>query len=79
MSDAHPFTQTGARRLKIAGIVILVIAVLAGIIAPTHGVDALSGEFAFNALFGFLACLGLIGFARLLGVVLKRGDRYYDR
>jgi hypothetical protein len=53
--------------------------VLAGIIAPTHGVDALSGEFAFNALFGFLACLGLIGFARLLGVVLKRGDRYYDR
>ncbi|HEX2331895.1 MAG TPA: hypothetical protein VHI32_01855 [Burkholderiales bacterium] len=34
--------------------------------------------FAWNALYGFLACAVLILLARALGVLLKRRDDYYD-
>ena len=34
--------------------------------------------FGFNAWFGLLACAGLITFAKLLGVLLKRRDTYYE-
>lgn len=37
------------------------------------------GVFGFNAWFGFLACAGLIAGAKLLGVLLKRPDTYYER
>ena len=30
------------------------------------------------ALFGFLACVGMVLFAKLLGVFLKRRDDYYE-
>ena len=35
--------------------------------------------FGFNAWFGFFACAGLIAGAKLLGVLLKRPDTYYER
>lgn len=79
MSDLHPFTRSGARRLAVGGIVILALTVVAGLFAHTHGVDAVSDGFGFNAWFGFLACVILVSLAKLLGVILKRGDRYYDR
>jgi hypothetical protein len=41
---------------------------------PHFGVD---GWFGFGAWFGFLSCGGLIAFAKLLGVFLKRPDEYY--
>lgn len=34
--------------------------------------------YAFNAVYGFLACAGLILLARAIGLVLKRRDGYYD-
>ena len=34
--------------------------------------------FAWNALYGFLACAALILVARALGALLKRRDDYYD-
>lgn len=37
------------------------------------------GVFGFNAWFGFFACAGLIAGAKLLGVLLKRPDNYYER
>jgi hypothetical protein len=42
---------------------------------PHFGVEAL---FAWNALYGFLACAALILGAKALGVLLKRRDDYYD-
>ena len=35
--------------------------------------------FGFNAWFGFFACAGLIAGAKLLGMLLKRPDTYYER
>jgi len=42
---------------------------------PQFGID---GVFGFNAWFGLLACAGLIALAKLLGVLLKRPDTYYE-
>ena len=34
--------------------------------------------FGFHAIFGFLSCVALIIFAKLLGFLIKRKDDYYD-
>ena len=39
------------------------------------GVD---GTRAFHAWYGFLACAAMIGAAKLLGMLLKRPDSYYE-
>jgi hypothetical protein len=41
----------------------------------TFAVERIPG---WNALYGFLACVGLALFAKALGVILKRRDDYYD-
>ena len=38
------------------------------------GVD---GSFAFNAWYGFIACVAMVLGAKLLGVAIKRRDDYY--
>jgi hypothetical protein len=35
--------------------------------------------FGFYALYGFLACAALILIARVIGLVLKRPDTYYEK
>lgn len=42
---------------------------------PHFGID---GWFAFYAVYGFIACVGMIVFAKILGLLLKRPDDYYD-
>jgi len=59
------------------------IAVLAATVAvqlfiESHPHFAVERLFAWNALYGFLACGALILFARALGLLLKRRDDYYD-
>jgi hypothetical protein len=46
---------------------------------PVHAHFGPDGWFGFHALFGFLACVGMVLFAKLLGLVLKRPEDYYDR
>ena len=40
---------------------------------------SVEGVFGFGAWYGFLACAGLILFAKGLGAFLKRPDTYYHR
>ena len=42
---------------------------------PYFGLDV---TFAFYAWYGFLICVGMILFAKAMGVLLKRKDTYYD-
>jgi hypothetical protein len=42
---------------------------------PHFEVEAL---FAFNAVYGFLACAALILAAKAIGLFVKRKDTYYD-
>jgi hypothetical protein len=65
------------RRLWRVFIAILVLTVVAQLAVEAHPHFALEGWFAFNALYGFLACAALILIAKGLGVLLKRRDDYY--
>lgn len=58
--------------------VILALTVIAQIFIHLHEYFTLDGFFGFYAIFGFVSCLAMVVFAKLLGVFLKRPDTYYD-
>jgi hypothetical protein len=59
-------------------IAVLAATVAAQLFIGSHPHFAVEGLFAWNALYGFLACAALILVARALGLLLKRRDDYYD-
>lgn len=66
------------RRLWWAFSLVLVLTVLAQpIIGGIKGYFAVDGWFGFGAIYGFLSCLLMVLFAKLLGTVLKRPGDYY--
>jgi hypothetical protein len=67
------------RKLWIAFAAVLAATVIADFFVVPEGHFGIDGTFAFNAWYGFLACVALILFAKALGVLLKRPDDYYER
>lgn len=59
-------------------IVVLALTVLAQLVVKIKGYFLVDGWFAFGAVFGFLACVLMVLVAKLLGLFLKRDERYYD-
>jgi hypothetical protein len=59
-------------------IAILVLTVLAEFFIDPHPHFAIEDLFAFSAIYGFAACAALILVAKVLGLLLKRPDNYYD-
>jgi hypothetical protein len=59
-------------------IAVLVLSVAAQFFFEAHPHFAPEELFAWNALYGFLACAVLILVAKALGLLIKRDDRYYD-
>jgi hypothetical protein len=59
-------------------IAVLVLTALAQFFIEVHPHFAVERFFAWNALYGFLACAVLILLAKGLGVLLKRRDDHYD-
>ena len=59
-------------------IAVLAATVAAQLFIESHPHFAVERLFAWNALYGFLACAALILVARALGLLLKRRDDYYD-
>jgi hypothetical protein len=57
---------------------VLALTVVAQLFIEAHPHFAVERLFAWNALYGFIACAVLILLARALGVLLKRRDDYYD-
>lgn len=78
MSDHWLARPKTIRMLWRVFIAVLALTVLAELLAAHTAHFAVENLFAFNALYGFLACAGMILFARALGVLLKRRDDYYD-
>ena len=79
--DGKPHWLVRASTIKILWwvySVILALTVLAQIFVHVHAYFALDGYFGFYAIYGFVSCLGMVVFAKLLGVFLKRPDTYYD-
>lgn len=67
------------RLLWRAFIAVLAATVLAQLAIEAHPHFAVEAIFGFNAWYGFLACAGMILFAKALGLALKRRDDYYDK
>ena len=56
---------------------VLALTVLAQLFIPVKGYFGIDGWFAFGAIYGFLCCLIMVLFAKVLGYVLKRDENYY--
>lgn len=66
------------RMLWIVFVAVLVIVAVGDVVVHGHPYFGLDGTFAFYAWYGFLTCVGMILFAKAVGVFLKREDTYYD-
>jgi uncharacterized membrane protein YhdT len=66
------------KRLWRGFLVVLALTVLAQWLVPMHPHFAIESLFGFNAWFGFAACAAMIVVAKLLALLLKRPDTYYD-
>lgn len=44
---------------------------------PVHDYFVVDGWFGFHAVYGFLSCVAMVAFAKLLGYLLKRPFEYY--
>ena len=60
-------------------LLVLALMVLASLFTEAHARFRIDGSFAFYAWYGFLTCVGMVVFAKLLGRLLRRKDSYYDR
>ena len=70
--------ESTIRLLWIVSVAILAILVLADSLVEHHAHFEIDGTFGFNAWFGFASCVALVLVAKLLGLILKRPDTYYD-
>ncbi len=58
--------------------VVLVVSVAVQLMFKVKGYFGVDGWLGFGAVFGFLACLAMVLFAKLLGWFLKRNEDYYQ-
>jgi len=65
-------------RLWAGFVAVLALTLVAEVFVDAHPHFEIERLYAFNAVYGFLACAGLILAARAIGLVLKRKDDYYD-
>lgn len=82
--QARPATPTHwlsrpetVRRLWVAFAFVLALTVVAEALVHMHPRFRVEGWFGFHAGYGFLACIGMVLFAKGLGFFLKRRDDYY--
>ena len=56
---------------------VLALSVAAQLFIKVKGYFGVDGWFAYGAVYGFLACVVMVIFAKFLGRFLKRGEDYY--
>ena len=66
------------RTLWIIFITILIVTVIAGFFVHQHESFGIEDSYGFFAWYGFITCVGMVVFAKLLGLILKRPENYYD-
>ncbi len=66
------------RKLWIGSCVLLTLMVLAQTVIYVKGYFGFDGWFGFGAVYGFFSCLVMVLVAKLLGILLKRPEDYYD-
>lgn len=66
------------RKLWIGSGVVLTLMVLAQTVIYVKGYFGFDAWFGFGAIYGFVSCLLMVLVAKLLGLILKRPQDYYD-
>lgn len=66
------------RKLWIVFSVVLALVVLGQTVIYVKGYFGFDTWFGFGAVYGFVSCLLMVLIAKLLGVLLKRPENYYD-
>ena len=66
------------RKLWIGFSIVLAAVVLAQTVVYIKGYFGVDAWFGFGAVYGFVCCLLMVLVAKLLGLVLKRSQDYYD-
>lgn len=65
------------RKLWMFFIAILLVTTIAGFFVHQHVHFGIEDSFGFFAWYGFITCVGMVVFAKLLGIFLKRPEDYY--
>lgn len=77
--DMHWLVRpTTIRKLWIGFSVVLSLTVLAQTVVYIKGYFGIDAWFGFGAVYGFFSCLLMVLVAKLLGMLLKRPEDYYD-
>ena len=66
------------RTLWMIFIAVLLVTLVAGLFVHQHESFGIEDSFGFFAWYGFITCVGMVIFAKLLGLFLKRPEDYYD-
>lgn len=66
------------RKLWVLFAVLLAASVLAQSLVHHHAYFGVDGWFGFNAVFGLVSCVAMVLFAKVLGMILKRAEDYYQ-
>lgn len=67
------------RKLWFASLAILAVTVIAELLVERHPTFAVEGGFGFNAWYGLGVCVAMILVSKVLGVLLKQPDAYYEQ
>jgi hypothetical protein len=79
MNDDHWLTRPSTIKLLwIVFVVVLALTVIAGVWLTEEPHFEIERLFAYNAAYGFVVCAAMILVAKVLGVLLKRRDTYYE-
>jgi len=70
--------RSSIRILWVIFAVVLAATVAGGFFAHPHIYFGVDGTPAFYAWFGLLSCACMVVFAKVLGILIKRPDDYYD-
>jgi len=66
------------RKLWVLLIIVLAVVALLDFAIHPHAAFGLDGTTFFYSWYGFATCVGMVVFAKLMGIFLKREDTYYD-
>ena len=77
MSQHWILKKENIKKLWVCSIVLLVFLVLVQLFFPIKGHFEVESWIGFGAWFGFIACILMILFSKVLGLVVKKSEDYY--
>ena len=79
MSQHWILKKENIKKLWVCSIVLLVSLILVQLFFPIKGHFEVESWIGFGAWFGFIACILMILFAKILGLVVKKPEDYYEK